>query len=54
MNENIEYLRKLDAETLKDELICFLEENALEEFTDSFTDYICEDLSLGNTEIDNR
>ena len=47
-------LRELDAETLKEELICFLEENALEEFTDSFTDYICEDLSLGNTEIDNR
>ena len=54
MDKNIKYLRELDAETLKEELICFLEEEGLEKFTDSFTDYICEDLSLGNTEIDNR
>lgn len=54
MDKNMEYLRELDAETLKEELLCFLEEEGLEEFADTFTDYICEDLSLGDTEIDNN
>ena len=54
MDKNMEYLRELDAETLKEELLCFLEEEGLEEFVDTFTDYICEDLSLGDTEIDNN
>lgn len=50
MDKYIKYLREIDAETLKEELLCFLVEEGLEEFADAFTDYICEDLSLGDTE----
>ena len=45
---NLEYLKKLDAETVKEELICFLLKEGLEDFTEEFTNFICEDLSRGD------
>lgn len=51
----MEYLEKLDAETLKTELISFIDEvwgisdiTSFEEFVDEFVEYIKEDLSRNN------
>ena len=45
---NLEYLKKLDAETVKKELICFLVKEGLEDFTEEFTNFICEDILRGD------
>lgn len=51
----MEYLEKLDAETLKTELISFIDEvweisdiTSFEEFVGEFVEYIKEDLSRNN------
>lgn len=53
---NMEYLAKLDAETLKAELLAFLDEEDIEvdskeDFQDQFVRFIKEDLSYGDCEV---
>lgn len=45
---NLEYLKKLDAETVKEELICFLQEEEMDDFTEEFINFISDDLSRGD------
>lgn len=45
---NLEYLEQLDEETVKEELICFLKEEEMDEFTEEFVKFISEDLSRGD------
>lgn len=45
---NLDYLKELDAETVKEELLCFLLKEGLEDFTEEFTNFIREDLSRGD------
>lgn len=45
---NLDYLKELDAETVKEELFCFLLKEGLEDFTEEFTNFIREDLSRGD------
>ena len=45
---NLEYLKELDAETVKEELICFLQEEEMDDFTEEFVKFINEDLSRGD------
>ena len=52
--EALEFLNKLDAEILKIELLCFLEDNeeteveSKEDFVEKFVEYIEEDFSYGD------
>ena len=51
----MEFLEKLDAETLKAELLAFLdcediEVDSMEDFKEQFIDYIKEDFSYGDCE----
>ena len=45
---NLEYLKELEAETVKEELICFLQEEEMDDFTEEFVKFINEDLSSGD------
>ena len=45
---NLEYLKELDAETVKEELICFLQEEEMDDFTEEVVKFINEDLSRGD------
>ena len=37
---NLEYLKELDAETVKEELLCFLQEEEMDDFTEEFVKFI--------------
>ena len=49
----MEFLINLDAELLKTELLVFLEEEGYDDFVEEFVDYVKEDLSRGDCEVDN-
>jgi hypothetical protein len=53
MENNMEFLTKLDAETLKAELLAFfdcedIEVDSIEDFQAQFVDYVKEDFSYGD------
>lgn len=53
MEKKMEFLAKLDADTLKEELLAFLncediEVDSIEDFSEQFVDYIEEDFSYGD------
>lgn len=53
MDKIIEILNKINAEVIKTELICFIQDEGTDCTVDEFVDYMLEDLSRGDSEVDN-